>query len=564
MPSTAALQAILKQLDPGYYTQGRVETLSDNDMLFALKLLGAEDSLALLGSTAGAPVLITKVRGEASPRDVLDVEDFDPSGGAPVEVNVKDFGAVGNGVADDTAAIVAAMTPVVAGSTIMFPRGVYKTDPIVVTKKLHFRGEGMFDSVLRARTDFSGALLDFDVAPGAGPLFDLGYGPSVRSMALDVSTAPTGIGLRDSEDTGWLLAQDIVINGGNRSIEHHGSNARFDHMILIDADECFVFVDDIGLEVQFTRITMTRVAAGSMDAYMKVILASNGQKGDLRLEGVSCGANIAGGVVMNSGFIITAPSLTNLPVFAHKVVIDNVSNGAGLVLTNIESVDFSGGWINSAGAPGGPCVRITGGGDIAFRGNKYRGGGVVPSTYDFVGGSTRGFTSKDNYCPTGPVYYLPVENGPTDMNVDDDVPGAVLIAQVTNDPAQLRSATRRLWGFDRRAGRAEIAQEAVRVVGAVGEPAFQNSWVAMASSLLMFWKDSLGVVHLAGRVQDGTALLVFTLPVGYRPLIQEQFGVQSGVTVGDVIVSTTGTVQISMPYPATVISLSGITFQGVQ
>lgn len=41
----------------------------------------------------------------------------------PLAINVKDYGAVGDGETDDTAAIVAAMQ---AGSTLYFPPGTYK------------------------------------------------------------------------------------------------------------------------------------------------------------------------------------------------------------------------------------------------------------------------------------------------------------------------------------------------------------------------------------------------------------------------------------------------------
>jgi hypothetical protein len=41
-------------------------------------------------------------------------------------VSVKDFGAVGDGVTDDTAAINAALTALVAGGTLLFPPGTYK------------------------------------------------------------------------------------------------------------------------------------------------------------------------------------------------------------------------------------------------------------------------------------------------------------------------------------------------------------------------------------------------------------------------------------------------------
>lgn len=64
MASAVALQTILKQISPAYYTDARLQTLSFNDMAYAIKLLGAEDSIALIGADVNAPVLIDKVVGD--------------------------------------------------------------------------------------------------------------------------------------------------------------------------------------------------------------------------------------------------------------------------------------------------------------------------------------------------------------------------------------------------------------------------------------------------------------------------------------------------------------------
>lgn len=62
--------------------------------------------------------------------------------------------------------------------------------------------------------------------------------------------------------------------------------------------------------------------------------------------------------------------------------------------------------------------------------------------------------------------------------------------------------------------------EAWRAVGALGEPAFQNSWIntdAVNFNSASFYKDPGGIVYLKGLVSGGTSTTIFQLPVGYRP-----------------------------------------------
>ncbi len=143
-----------------------------------------------------------------------------------------------------------------------------------------------------------------------------------------------------------------------------------------------------------------------------------------------------GGAVVTAGMKLSAPSGTSVPLFARGVILDNIA-GPGLELMNILDVVLSDGWINSAA--GGPCVRMTRGGNLRFTGNDFRGGGSPLKTFDFEGGATDGFVSVGNECPTNWLYYLPATGKPKKMLVDDltftDLP-----LEVSNDMAGLRAA----------------------------------------------------------------------------------------------------------------------------
>jgi hypothetical protein len=63
-------------------------------------------------------------------------------------------------------------------------------------------------------------------------------------------------------------------------------------------------------------------------------------------------------------------------------------------------------------------------------------------------------------------------------------------------------------------------------VGASGEPAFQNGWVNSGGSEepLRFKLKQDGSLLVSGVIKSGTAITVFTLPVGYRPATKNIYG----------------------------------------
>lgn len=118
--------------------------------------------------------------------------------------------------------------------------------------------------------------------------------------------------------------------------------------------------------------------------------------------------------------------------------------------------------------------------------------------------------------------------------------------------------------------RKNLKIESPHVVGAAGEPAFENGWVNFGSGALTyegarFWKDPTGRVHLEGMVKSGTLGLaatgvIFTLPVGYRPGNSHQFAVVSNSLFGQAAVASDGKVYAIAGNNAS-FTLSGISFK---
>lgn len=93
---------------------------------------------------------------------------------APLVLNVKSYGAKGDGTTDDTAAFTAAIAAVndTNGSEIVVPAGVYIIDSITLNKTgLKMTGSGFRNTIIQRKTDSSTSL--FNITAGAVVLRDL-------------------------------------------------------------------------------------------------------------------------------------------------------------------------------------------------------------------------------------------------------------------------------------------------------------------------------------------------------------------------------------------------------
>lgn len=101
------------------------------------------------------------------------------------------------------------------------------------------------------------------------------------------------------------------------------------------------------------------------------------------------------------------------------------------------------------------------------------------------------------------------------------------------------------------------------VVGAAGEPAFENGWVNFGGGLstVAFRKDPEGRVWLRGQAKSGTAgTVLFTLPAGYRPPARVDFDTIDGTGSPTYALTTAGSIVTNAAAGNVRVTLDGLSF----
>lgn len=357
--------------------------------------------------------------------------------------NVKHFGAVGDGVTNDTSAIVDAYTECPISHTLYFPPGRYVTDPWTIRKSIRVLGAGRFDSVLIPRTNTVSPLVSITRTVDSGLGIYGNYGPSFERMGIDRLSNMAGACLFTDSSAAWLSLKELLCSGGTKSIWHHAPNSTFEDLLLWDCSDCMIDMDEFGLELHLRHVVMSANVT-NLDTFIRLaVTTGGGLLGALYINDVT--GNTSGGPrTVNNGLTITAPSSTEIPTFCEKLILDNINGGGPVVtLTNVATFTAVNSWFNGTNG----CVKMDGCTDPHFLGNRYRGG---THTYEFgTGAVTYGFQSAYNEVATGPAYKVGGSNKPTNIKVDDHVVGATDVGQVTNDVEWFEQASRRTWGQQR-------------------------------------------------------------------------------------------------------------------
>jgi hypothetical protein len=137
--------------------------------------------------------------------------------------NVRQFGAVGDGKADDTKSIQNAITAArTAGGIVFFPPGIFLTRRLTLYSHVHLRGSGGDATVLRLKPGANSAIIESDgFAKLTGTRSDAGVTMfSVRDLTLDGNKSHNtvgGYGLR-IYGYGYELSEVIAFNCRNDGV----------------------------------------------------------------------------------------------------------------------------------------------------------------------------------------------------------------------------------------------------------------------------------------------------------------------------------------------------------
>jgi len=192
-------------------------------MASLFKLLAAFLSFSLLVASAPTPSADLAVRGTTSSYWLANIARTGAVafGDSSFQIfrNVKDFGAVGDGATDDTAAINAAITlgnrcgqgcdsSTVTPAIVYFPPGTYAISaPLVQLYYTQFVGDAVTVPTIKGLPNFVGmALIDSDPYENNGDNWytnQNNFFRQVRNFVLDVTAMPVGVGA----GIHWQVAQ---------------------------------------------------------------------------------------------------------------------------------------------------------------------------------------------------------------------------------------------------------------------------------------------------------------------------------------------------------------------
>jgi hypothetical protein len=230
--------------------------------------------------------------------------------------NVKSFGAVGDGVTDDTAAILAAIAASGPGDTVFLPAGTYSiSDTIVIDKAIRFQGSG-------PSTDGEvGAVLFPSVS--VSPVIKVTQDDAqIRGIYVrGFQTADTAIHLSDEvEGLKHIIVEDVRTT-------RCGTGLLLDVVILSEIRNCHFVSGNVDIQGLATSLTFTSCFVKAYQGTTKGAYHVDGTSGYINFIGCAADQNEGYGYWVGNGsnaVVITGCGAEECALGFARVLGDNV------------------------------------------------------------------------------------------------------------------------------------------------------------------------------------------------------------------------------------------------
>jgi hypothetical protein len=149
------------------------------------------------------------------------------------------------------------------------------------------------------------------------------------------------------------------------------------------------------------------------------------------------------------------------------------------------------------------------------------------------------------------------------------VPSASTAASAANATNAANAANANTLGGKSASDFATAKAEPVRIVGASGQPQFNEGWgLGGGEQVPGFWKDPFGTVYLQGQAgrDFGSEDVIFTLPPGYRPTENSYFSTYPSGGSGTVAIAVLANGDVELfnlaePSDDNFVGLGGVVFR---
>ncbi|WP_027136299.1 glycosyl hydrolase family 28-related protein [Geminicoccus roseus] len=292
-------------------------------------------------------ILVSTAAGNLTRRATLDALPFagDRPGAVPrtlpaklrEQVSVRDFGAIGDDAADDTAAFAAAMAS--GARAIRIPAGRYRlTAPVDVPNGTALLGEGRDSSILRFDHDGAGLRFGTSFAPGSAEYTD----GTCTGLGLTAKASATAAALKVVGNN--FIGRDLRFRGGGAgswAIELDRSNDWSLVDLLAWGDGADAFAGN-GIWVRNSTNAAVNYGDGSL-RQVSIKLGGDGLKG-LFFEGGSASPGIVNNVLVAKANIV-APNRTGC-------IGIHIKNARRLTFVSVDLESLSTGVLEEGSAAG--------------------------------------------------------------------------------------------------------------------------------------------------------------------------------------------------------------------